>query len=293
MKNTVKNATRHLLCKAYEAFAKDKKSVSVVSLPGNVWEFENYVIQNNHFASVIGNGYDLDMTLAEINSNLYHFHARPKFNFISQNVNSAYVLSQNNVSYHNEYLNKSHIENAKSNNIFGWFDFCGNPTSQDLDLLKTAKDKNVTFVFTFNTAWRMDSNVCDTLRTLATYTNKTLSIESYLSHIAREHKLKLIWFFEYVSNRSPMVTICYSNDENVIADKSLNLIKVNTEKKNHLTKRDPVTKQTIQRAVIYKRDLSAVYTDVKAGVDKQTILSKHNINAGTLYAVKAWVTMGK
>jgi len=293
MKNTIKNATRHLLCKAYEAFAKDKKSVSVVSLPGNVWEFENYVIQNNHFASVIGNGYDLDMTLAEINSNLYHYHARPKFNFISQNVNSAYVLSQNNVSYHNEYLNKSHVENAKSNNIFGWFDFCGNPTSQDLDLLKTAKDKNVTFVFTFNTAWRIDSNVCDTLRTLATYTNKTLSIESYLSHIAREHKLKLIWFFEYVSNRSPMVTICYSNDENVIADKSLNLIKVNTEKKNHLTKRDIVTKKTIQRAVIYKRDLSAVYTDVKAGVDKQAIRTKHNVTNGTIAAVKAWITMGK
>jgi len=293
MKNTVKNATRHLLCKAYEAFAKDKKSVSVVSLPGHVWEFENYVIQNNHFASVIGNGYDLDMTLAEINPNVYHFHARPKFNFIPQNVNSAYVLSQNNVSYHNQYLNKSHIENAKSNNIFGWFDFCGNPTKENINLINTAKDKNVTFVFTFNTAWRMDSNVCDTLRTLATYANKTLAIQTYLSRIAEELNLKLIWCYEYVANRSPMVTICFSNDANVIADKSLNLIKVNTHKKNHLTKRDPVTKQTIQRAVIYKRDLSAVYTDVKAGVDGSTICSKHNITTGTLASVRAWITMGK
>lgn len=293
MKNTVKNATRHLLCKAYEAFAKDKTSISLVSLPGDVWEFENYVVQNNHFASVIGKPYDLDITLAESNANVYHYHARPKFNFLPHNVNSAYVLKQNNVSYHNEYLNKSHVDNAKSNNIFGWFDFCGNPTKQDINLINTAKGKNVTFVFTFNTAWRMDSNVCDILRTLAEYTNKTLAIQTYLSHIAEELNLKLIWCFEYVANRSPMVTICYSNDENVIADKSLNIVKIDIAKKNHLTKRDPVTKQTIQRAVIYKRDLSAVYTDVKAGIDKQTILAKHNINSNTLAAVKAWITMGK
>lgn len=293
MKNTVKNATRHLLCKAYEAFAKDKKSVSVVSLPGNVWEFENYVIQNNHFSFIIGQRYDLDMTLVESSYTTYYYNSRPKSNFIQYNPISAYLLSQNYVSYKSEYLNKSHVENAKSNNVFGWFDFCGNPTKENIDLIHTAKNKNVTFVFTFNTAWRMDSNVCDTLRTLATYTNKTLAIQTYLSHIAEELNLKLIWCFEYVANRSPMVTICYSNDENVIADKSLNIVKIDIAKKNHLTKRDPVTKQTIQRAVIYKRDLSAVYTDVKAGVDKQTILAKHNINSNTLAAVKAWITMGK
>ena len=41
MKNLVKNATRHLVIKAYETFTKDKKSISVISLPGSVWEFEN------------------------------------------------------------------------------------------------------------------------------------------------------------------------------------------------------------------------------------------------------------
>ena len=39
MKNEVKNATRHLVTKAYETFAANKSDISVISLPGEIWEF--------------------------------------------------------------------------------------------------------------------------------------------------------------------------------------------------------------------------------------------------------------
>ena len=65
MKNLIKNATRHLVIKAYETFTKGKKNISVLSLPGNVWEFENYVLSNRDFGFKFGGWYALDMTLVE------------------------------------------------------------------------------------------------------------------------------------------------------------------------------------------------------------------------------------
>ena len=102
--------------------------------------------------------------------------------------------------------------------------------------------------------------------------------------------LTLVWSFEYVSNYIPMISVCFSNDANVIADKSLTVMNVNKYKKNKLTQR---TNTPITKTATIKRDLSAVYVDVKAGLDKHTITTKHNITYNTLAAVKAWVTMGK
>jgi hypothetical protein len=146
MKNLVKNATRHLVIKAYETFTKDKKSISVISLPGNVWEFENYVLSNRDFGFKFGGWYALDMTLVErdevtfkINSGLMFSSARAAV------TNAAYTINQYNVTYKNEVLNESHVKSCKSNNIFAWFDFCGNPTSENINLINTATGKNDIF----------------------------------------------------------------------------------------------------------------------------------------------------
>jgi hypothetical protein len=295
MKNEVKNATRHLVTQAYDTFVKDKHNVSVVSLPGNVWELENHILSNHAFSTFFDIGYELDMTLAEKNSTIFNSHNRGKTSFLPINVNSSYVLKQPNVTYKNEYLNESHIQNCKSNNIFAWFDFCGNPTTENLNLVNTAKDKNVTFIFTFNTAWRMDSNVDSTLRYLATQHNKSIATHAYLTVFAKRLGLSLIWSFEYVANHTPMISVCFSNDANVLANKSLQVYRVNTNKKSHVTNRDDnnINKPISKATKIVKRDLSAVYVDVKAGIDKHTICTKHNISAGTFSSVKAWITMGK
>ena len=289
MKNLVKNATRHLVTKAYETFTKGKKSISVVSLPGSVWEFENYVLSNRDFGFKFGGWYALDMTLVERDEVIF------KRNLAGSNfgtpVNSiaAYIVKQYNVTYKNEILNESHVKSCKSNNIFAWFDFCGNPTSENINLINTAADKNVTYVFTFNTAWRMDTNVDPSLRHLASLGNKAIATQLHLNLLAEKLGLTLIWSFEYVSNYIPMISVCFSNDVNVIADKSLTIMNVNKDKKSKLTQR---SNAPITRAVTVKRDLSAVYVDVKAKMDEKAICAKHNVSVNTLAAVKAWIQMG-
>jgi len=290
MKNTVKNATRHLVAKAYETFAKGKKAISVISLPGDVWEFENYVLSNRDFAYRFGGWYGLDMTLVERDETIYRRSLTGTHVGTPINVNAAYTINQYNVTYKNEVLNASHVQACKSNNIFAWFDFCGNPTSENVNLINTATGKNVTYIFTFNTAWRMDTNVDPTLRHLASLNNKAIATQLYLNLLAEKLGLTLIWSFEYVANYAPMISVCFSNDVNVIADKSLNIMSVNESKKSKLTQRSntPITK-----TVTVKRDLSAVYVDVKAKMNDDSVCAKHNVSVNTLAAVKAWITMGK
>jgi hypothetical protein len=291
MKNLVKNATRHLVTKAYETFTKGKKNISVLSLPGNVWEFENYVLSNRDFGFKFGGWYALDMILVERDEAIFKIN----LGLLSRtsmpvNTNAAYIVKQYNVTYKNEILNESHVKSCKSNNIFAWFDFCGNPTTENINLINTATDKNVTYIFTFNTAWRMDTNVHPELRNLAAESNKAIATQDYLKLLADKLGLTLVWSFEYVSNYIPMISVCFSNDANVIADKSLTVMNVNKYKKNKLTNR---TNTPITKAVTIKRDLSAVYVDVKAKMDDNSVCAKHNITNNTLAAVKAWITMGK
>jgi hypothetical protein len=291
MKNLVKNATRHLVTKAYETFTKGKKSISVISLPGSVWEFENYVLSNRDFGFKFGGWYALDMILVERDEAIFKIN----LGLLSRtsmpvNTNAAYIVKQYNVTYKNEVLNESHVKSCKSDNIFAWFDFCGNPTPDNINLINTATGKNVTYIFTFNTAWRMDTNVHSELRNLAAETNKAIATQNYLNSLAEKLGLTLIWSFDYVSNYIPMISVCFSNDANVIADKSLNIMSVDKYKKNKITQR---TYTPYTRAVTVKRDLSAVYVDVKAKMDDNSVCAKHNITNNTLAAVKAWITMGK
>jgi hypothetical protein len=292
MKNTVKNATRHLVAKAYETFAKGKKAISVISLPGDVWEFENYVLSNKDFGFQFGGWYNLDMTLLERDEETFKINSGLMFSSARAAVtNAAYIIKKKYyVTYKNEVLNESHVKNCKHNNIFAWFDFCGNPTSENINLINTATDKNVTYIFTFNTAWRMDTNVHPELRNLAAESNKAIATQDYLNLLAEKLGSTLIWSFEYISNYAPMISVCFSNDVNVIADKSLNIMSVNKNKKSKLTQRNnaPIT-----RAVTVKRDLSAVYVDVKAKMNDDSVCAKHNVSVNTLAAVKAWITMGK
>jgi len=284
MKNFIKNGTRHLVIKAYETFTKGKKAISVISLPGDVWEFENYVLSNRDFGFKFGGWYALDMTLAERDELIF------KRNLSSDNVNVSYILKKYNATYKNEVLNESHVKSCKSDNIFGWFDFCGNPTSENVNLINTATGKNVTYIFTFNTAWRMDTNVDPALRHLAAlHENKGLAIKLHFEKLAEQLGLTLIWSFDYIANYVPMISVCVSNDVNIIADQSLKFDRVCAWRKNKITNRT----NTITRAVTIKRDLSAVYVDVKAKMNDDSVCAKHNVSVNTLAAVKAWITMGK
>ena len=289
MNNTVKNSIRHLVCKAYDAFAQNKIDISVISLPGSSWEFEKYVVNHKDYSNTFTkNGYGLEMSLFECNSSEYQSNLRPVATIFPHNKTSAYILSCPNVTYHNLYLNSDSVNKLKSKNIFAWFDFCGNPTAQNLDLINTAKGKTVTFVFTFNTHWRSVSNLNPEILEVANQYNKGYAIQCYLLRLAIDLGLSLIWSFEYVSNTNPMMTVCVSNDVNVMTNRSLQVKDFIT----HHKKENTITKDKTQK-VINKRDLLNVYIDLKDRVDDNTICQKHGISTGTLAACKAWMTMWK
>lgn len=289
MNNTVKNSIRHLVCKAYDAFAQNKIDISVISLPGSSWEFEKYVVNHKDYSNTFTkNGYGLEMSLFECNSSEYQSNLRPVATIFPHNKTSAYILSCPNVTYHNLYLNSDSVNKLKSKNIFAWFDFCGNPTAQNLDLINTAKGKTVTFVFTFNTHWRSVSNLNPEILEVANQYNKGYAIQCYLLRLAIDLGLSLIWSFEYVSNTNPMMTVCVSNDVNVMTNRSLQVKDFITHHKKEKT----ITKDKTQK-VINKRDLLNVYIDLKDRLDDNTICQKHGISTGTLAACKAWMTMWK
>ena len=289
MNNTVKNSIRHLVCKAYDAFAQNKIDISVISLPGSSWEFEKYVVNHKDYSNTFTkNGYGLEMSLFECNISEYQSNLRPVATIFPHNKTSAYILSCPNVTYHNLYLNSDSVNKLKSKNIFAWFDFCGNPTAQNLDLINTAKGKTVTFVFTFNTHWRSVSNLNPEILEVANQYNKGYAIQCYLLRLAIDLGLSLIWSFEYVSNTNPMMTVCVSNDVNVVTNRSLQVKDFITHHKKEKT----ITKDKTQK-VINKRDLLNVYIDLKERLDDNTICQKHGISTGTLAACKAWMTMWK
>jgi len=287
MKNEVKNAIRHLVTKAYEVFAANKKDVSVVSLPGSAWEFENNVINHKDFADNFGTPYNLDVILCECNPETFNSNLRPISTLIPHNKSSAYALSRKGVLYYNRYLNEDIIKKSKSNNIFAWFDFCGNPTTDNINLINTAKDKVVTYIFTFNTHWRCDNNVDPLVYEIAKKHSKAFSIYSRFLALACVNNLSVVWSFEYVSNHNPMMTICVSNDPSVLADKSFRINTITSDKKINLVKPE------IKKNINTKKDFSAVYADVKAKISDKDICAIHNISNRTLAAVKAWITMGK
>jgi len=289
MNNTVKNSIRHLVCKAYDAFAQNKTDIAVTSLPGSSWEFEKYVVNHRDYSNTFTkNGYGLEMSLFECDSSEYQSNLRPVATIFPHNKTSAYILNCSGVTYKNEYINANSVKSLKSKNIFAWFDFCGNPTEHNLDLIKTAKDRTVTFIFTFNTHWRCDSNISPIVINMANEYNKGYAIQYYLLTLAIELGLSLVWSFEYVSNHNPMMTICVSNDMNVITIRSLQVKDFITHHKKDKT----ITKDKTQK-VINKRDLLNVYIDLKERLDDNTICQKHGISTGTLAACKAWMTMWK
>jgi len=289
MNNTVKNAIRHLVCKAYDAFAQNKTDIAVTSLPGSSWEFEKYVVNHRDYCNTFTrNGYGLEMSLFECDSNEYQSNLRPVATIFPHNKTSAYMLSCSNITYCNEYINADSVNKLKSKNIFAWFDFCGNPTAQNLDLINTAKGKTATFVFTFNTHWRSVSNLSPEILEVANQYNKGYAIQCYLLRLAIDLGLSLIWSFEYVSNNNPMMTICVSNDMNVITNRSLQVKDFITHEKKDNKVTTNKTKVTLN-----KRELIAVYADLKERVSDREICEKHSISTGTLAACKAWMTMWK
>ena len=150
MKNDCKNAIRYLTTKTYERFAKYKESVSVLSLPGESWEFENHILNHQDYRNCIQQiPLDLQLVCFEKSFRTYSVN-----NLLDRN-------KDNKTKYINDKLNQDHLKLLQSKNKFLWFDFCGNPSVECLRFLSSSfvQGEKTCAIFTFTLGWRHRDNL--------------------------------------------------------------------------------------------------------------------------------------
>lgn len=272
MKNDCKNAIRHLVCKTYEKFAKYKDSVSVLSLPGESWEFENYILNHQDFRNCIQQQpLDLQLVCFEKSFRVYSVN-----NLLDRN-------KDNKTKYINEKLNLDHLNLLQNKSKFLWFDFCGNPSVESLRFLNNIFNQDkVCAIFTFTLGWRYRDNLPIELDQMAKDSSNEEAILSYFKEKIKEintrvlsndingFKTNLLWNYTYISNRAPMVCLCLTNDPALRYETSL-------KGQGELQKPD-------QEATL----VSKIKGDLDAG---EELVCKMQANKRSLAAHKAWVTI--
>jgi len=276
MNYPVKNALRQLVCKVYDAATKDKQTITTVSLPGDCWEFEHYINDNYNFRKWFG------YAIKELKS--YCFEK----NKIVFNTNQQYSkdLTESGIfEYLNEEINEIPTIWAKSECVFSWFDFCGNPTFFNLDYCNN-KTAQQTHLFTFNLAWRCSDNIPTAILINSKYKNKQQAILDYFQDLIdakyQEFGYQIVFSIDYVSNHAPMVLICISNDPAVILAE-LDICKTSHRKTEKLP--DPPAVIKVQK------DKQDIYSDLLSGMSDAAVMDKHSLKTMQLAAHKAWLTM--
>lgn len=269
MNNTVKNSIRHLICKVYDQFASNKDKVSVLSLPGTSWEFEKYVLHNYGFRNLFGSQLQLDLVCFERDSNVYEYNVEERHD----------LLNNRNVSYVNEHVEQAMDVYTQQENVFSWFDFCGQPSFFDLDYHK-ANGKQVQ-IFTFTTNWRRTDSIPQSLLDDAKKVGHAQAILNHFQPLMDERGYHLLFAIEYVGIKSPMLCFCITNDHDVL-NHNYKVENMNVKKKASVV---------TQKTVIPKTNKQGIYEALKAGINDSAIMSTYNINAHQLAAHKAWLTM--
>lgn len=269
MKNDCKNAIRYLTSKTYEVFAKYKQAVSVLSLPGESWEFENHILNHQDYRNCIQQiPLDLQLICFEKSFRTYSVN-----NLLDRN-------KDNNTKYLNEKLSLDHLKLLKNKNKFLWFDFCGNPSVECLKFLHNvfAEGERTCAIFTFTLGWRHRDNLPIELNQMAKDSSNEEAIENYFKNALKDlnanlpnsNKISLLWKYTYISSRAPMICLCVTNDATLKHEPVL-------KGQGELVKPD----QDITPAAAIKGDL-------EAGED---MIQQMQESKRSLAAKKAWVTI--
>ena len=279
MNYPVKNALRQLVCKVYETATKNKQTITVVSLPGDCWEFEHFVNDNFNFRKWFGN------PLKRING---FFFERNKMVFDTEQSRAKVFTDTGNYDYLNEEVNETPRLRSDNETVFSWFDFCGNPTFFNLDYCSNPEARQ-THLFTFNLAWRCSDNIPTDILIESRYSNKEQAILSYFQKLIdstyQSYRYQIVFAITYVSNHAPMILICISNDPAVIlAD--FGICKTSHRK----TEKLPPPPELIQ-VPVQEINKQEVYSDLLSGKSDEEVMNKHSLKRMQVAAFKAWLTM--
>ena len=212
MKNDCKNAIRYLTTKTYEKFAKYKENTSVLSLPGESWEFENHILNHQDYRNCIEqNPLDLQLVCFEKSFRTYSVN-----NLLDRN-------KDNNTKYINDKLSQDSLKLLNSKNKFLWFDFCGNPSVDSLKFLNSSfvQGEKTCAIFTFTLLWRKRDNLPIEIDSLSNSNSNQEAIEIYFKQAIKDlnaniegytGRIALLWKYSYISSRAPMICFCVTND---------------------------------------------------------------------------------
>ena len=212
MKNDCKNAIRYLVSKTYETYAKYKNSISVLSLPGESWEFENHILNHQDYRNCIQQiPMDLQLLCFEKSFRTYSVS-----NLLDKN-------KDNNTQYINDKVTVDHLKLLKNKNKFLWFDFCGNPSVESLQFLNSSfiQGEKTCAIFTFTLLWRRRDNLPLEIDNLSQSNTNEEAIQIYFKQALKDlnaniegysNKITLLWKYTYISSRAPMICLCVTND---------------------------------------------------------------------------------
>ena len=212
MKNDCKNAIRYLVSKTYETYAKYKNSISVLSLPGESWEFENRVLDHQDYRNLVQQiPMELQLVCFEKSFRVYSVS-----NLLDKN-------KDNNTKYINDKLNLDHLKLLQNKNKFLWFDFCGNPSVESLKFLNSSfvQGEKTCAIFTFTLLWRKRDNLPIEIDSLSNSNSNQEAIEIYFKQAIKDlnaniegytGRIALLWKYSYISSRAPMICFCVTND---------------------------------------------------------------------------------
>ena len=270
MKNDCKNAIRHLVSKTYETYAKRKDSISVLSLPGESWEFENHILNHQDYRNCIQQiPMDLQLLCFEKSFRTYSVS-----NLLDKN-------KDNNTQYINDKITLDHLNLLKNKNKFLWFDFCGNPSVESLKFLSSSfvQGEKTCAIFTFTLLWRKRDNLPLEIDSLSESNTNEEAIQIYFKQALKDlnaniegysNKITLLWKYTYISSRAPMICLCVTNDSTLRNEPAL-------KGEGELLKPD----QEVTPAAQTKGDLDL----------GEELVCKMKTSKRSLAAHKAWVTI--
>ena len=270
MKNDCKNAIRYLVSKTYETYAKYKNSISVLSLPGESWEFENHILNHQDYRNCIQQiPMDLQLLCFEKSFRTYSVS-----NLLDKN-------KDNSTQYINDKITLDHLNLLKNKNKFLWFDFCGNPSVESLKFLSSSfvQGEKTCAIFTFTLLWRKRDNLPLEIDSLSGSNTNEEAIQIYFKQALKDlnaniegysNKITLLWKYTYISSRAPMICLCVTNDSTLRNEPAL-------KGEGELLKPD----QEVTPAAQTKGDLDL----------GEELVCKMKTSKRSLAAHKAWVTI--
>lgn len=196
---------------------------TVYTLPATVWEIEQFIAERTYATRRWNRG--KGRVALHCFENDWAVYASQKDTRMFMGQEGEHPLYPN-LDFHYHHLGIYPNEDC-TRNFFGWFDFCGNPTQERLDIVTHPKNfvHNSVVFATFPCAWRLrdtvQPDILDTALDLAgdddeLCNHATDAVEAYMEKHTG-NKVKCIVSMEYQAQRTPMMLLGFTNSREIIS----------------------------------------------------------------------------